>query len=112
MGAFSSKPDEKKTVVFTVSYAPTSKAKCKKCHIVIAKNTVRLSREIKNNWTGDKGSSLFHYHLRHGLDTVRAVKCDTGTPVLKIDPMLDADDAANVAQKFGAAKATWAMGCH
>ncbi len=110
MGSFTSKESDK-TVQFSASYAPTGKAKCKKCKGVIAKGTVRISREIKNNWTGDKGSTLFHYHLGHGMDTVRAVKCETGTPVMTLNSALSEEDAATVMQKFQVAKSAWSTGC-
>lgn len=60
---------------YIASYAPTDRAKCKKCKLPIAKGVVRLSREIFAGWTGDKGSTTIHYHRACGLKAVEAMKC-------------------------------------
>ena len=108
MGSSSSK------AVFVASYAPTARATCKRCKGPIKKGELRLSREVENNWTGDKGSAMLHYHLGHGIDAVAAVRCleqERGSePMLKVDG-LSKRDAAAVEKKFAAAKATWAAKC-
>ena len=57
MGVFFSKS----TASFVASYAPTERATCKGCRKGIAKGAIRLSRDLPNNWTGDRGESTVHY---------------------------------------------------
>lgn len=61
--------------VFTVSYAPTDRAKCAKCKNPIALGSLRASRCIQNEWTGDKGASYRHYHFDCALKAAEGVRC-------------------------------------
>jgi hypothetical protein len=109
MGSSSSRAE------FAASYAPTARANCKKCKGAIKKGELRLSRDVANNWTGDKGSSTFHYHLGHGMDAVAAVRCmsqkNGSEPVLAGIASLNERDAAAVQKLFATAKGKWQSKC-
>ena len=124
MGAILSK---KSTSTFAASYAPTDRATCKKCRKIIAKGSVRLSRELPNNWTGDSGSSAVHYHLTCGLTALESMRCvvpagergvrwrkyahDTPEPKLTGVEHLKDTDSKNVARRFAASKAKFMKKC-
>lgn len=103
---------------YTVSYAPTGRAKCKKCKKAIAQGDLRLSRVVPNTWTGDKGESTFHYHFAHGLEAVQSVRCLTPDgdivppPQLELSSDLKRADAASAQRKFDAVAIKWRFGCH
>lgn len=77
---------------FTVSIAPTSRAKCKACKLPIEKGALRVSREMPSNMTGDKGSMTHHYHFDHGMHAATRVRCDathTSPPSFHVDASLN-----------------------
>lgn len=108
------------TSEYTASYAPTDRAKCKKCREPIAKGSVRLSRDIPAGWTGDLGAVAAHYHRACGLKVVENMRCaspNTGrtfsskVPVLRGVGTLRARDARALSKAFDAAKATFLKKC-
>lgn len=105
MGSSSSK------TVFSASYAPTGRAACKRCRQAIAKGDLRLSRAVKNQWTGDRGFSVFHYHLEHGMAEVAAMRCLKYEPVLKDTTDLPPSVSVAVQGLFATAKKKWATKC-
>ena len=104
------------TTEFLASYAPTGRARCKKCKLLIKLGSIRLSREIPNNWTGDKGSATSHYHLAHGMQAVAAVRCTdrpTGSlPLLRKHASLSEKDAKQVDKLFAKAMKDYNKKCN
>jgi hypothetical protein len=112
------KPQTSKTSTteFLASYAPTGRARCKKCKLLIKLGSIRLSREIPNNWTGDKGSATSHYHLAHGMQAVAAVRCTdrpTGSlPLLRKHASLSEKDVQQVDKLFAKAMKDYYKKCN
>jgi hypothetical protein len=104
------------TTEFLASYAPTGRARCKKCKLLIKLGSIRLSREIPNNWTGDKGSATSHYHLAHGMQAVAAVRCTdrpTGSlPLLRKHASLSEKDVQQVDKLFAKAMKDYYKKCN
>lgn len=67
--------DSPSSATFTVSLAPTARAKCRACKLVIEKGSLRVSREVPSTFAGDKRSIVHHYHLDHGMHAATRVRC-------------------------------------
>lgn len=65
---------------FTTSIAPTGRAKCKGCKLIIEKGSLRVSREVPSTFTGDKGLIVHHYHFLHGMHAATRVRCASTPP--------------------------------
>jgi hypothetical protein len=116
LGSAKKHANQQSTTEFLVSYAPTGRAKCKKCKQLIKDGSLRVSREIPNDWTGDKGSATSHYHLAHGMQAIAAVRCTslpTGSlPLLRKHASLSEKDAQQVDKMFDKAMKAYHKKCN
>ncbi len=73
---------KKSKSLFVVSYAPTGRATCQECDNKISKDALRITRYIKHP-TREDDFFQQHYHMRHGIDVIKRVRCETDDPILK-----------------------------
>ena len=120
MGSSQSKHPQSR---FSAAYAPTGRAKCKKCGAAIASGSLRLSREVPSPMTGYKGTMEHHYHgtAGCGIAAVRSVRCkakgleettsQVPTPQLVVSPGLSARDRDRLIRQFQQAVAEFEARC-
>ena len=109
-------------LAYEASYAPTDRATCKGCRAKIAKGALRLSRELPNEWTGDRGRATAHYHFACGAVSLERAGCGPKSardrdhavafsPAMSVRSDVSKRDAAKARGRFAAAERKWRARC-
>lgn len=106
------KKSPKKTEIktFTISIAPSGRAKCRGCKKLIERFSMRVSKLITNGGH-DGDDTSHHYHYDHGLLAAIATHC-TGGPRFVIDKSLDTEQANKASIDVNNTLGAWEQKCH
>lgn len=96
---------------FTTSIAPTSRAKCRGCKSVIKEGSIRVSRDVPTNFTGDTGKIIHHYHFAHGMHAATRVRCASNPPTFGVHVSLNALQARKAKAAGKKAIIVWRQRC-
>lgn len=96
---------------FTASIAPTSRAKCRVCKQVIKAGSLRVSRDIPTNFTGDTGMIVHHYHFDHGMQAATRVRCTSEAPSFGVATTLTSVQARKTKMAGKIALNEWKKRC-
>lgn len=93
-------------IVFTTSIAPSGRAKCKSCKLLIPQGDLRVSRKVPYLHT----NTIFHYHLECGMNAASRARC-TGQPQFSFDDDLTPSQQKTALSKSKEAVKLWSARC-
>ncbi len=70
---------------YTISYAPTGRARCKGCGKIITRGTLRISRDSGPIAQFNDHSIVNHFHLKHAFDTMQRGLCTSKVVLARQD---------------------------